>query len=291
MVMLASSVGPAEALLADLSKLVFLQEQQGWKIDRYEVDGMLSDALLSYCRVPPEQVKQSRWALDRRLKGAGGPLAQAYERSGRSLKGLDSLLHLHRVNLLFQSTQERAESDCPIYLEKDHGFMGEQTYPGRWSLGLEGGGRFGVALSEGNWSLGGGGGGRITINRVFKRRWTARLGLSSAGGAMLRPGAQSEALGLEMTIGLPMALRRQGAIWHHELELIPLMVGIPFATDLRPGIQIGATMGFSYLRVRQALPTMGFRLTLEALGGDDKQPAALAIRAGARMGFDWRLVP
>jgi len=106
----------------------------------------------------------------------------------------------------------------------------------------------------------------------------------------MSPASASEALSVEMTFGIPIALRRQGAIWHTEIEIEPELVGIPLVTALRPAVQFGIAAGFSYVRVRQALPTVGFRVTATTVSGDAERPSSLALRAGARVGFDWRLV-
>ncbi len=279
---------PAEALLGDLGKLVFLREQQGWKIDRYDVDSLLPDALLSMCRVPEEQRQQAAWELDRRLVASGGPLQSAYQKSGQ-MAGLESLLHLSRVQLLFDAARQRAESECPIYIEANHRFAGEQIHPGRWSLGGEGGGVFGVVNSSEGWSFGGGGNARLTINHVFRPRWSARLGLAVGGAALMSPTLSTEDMSVDLNLGIPIALRRHGTIWHTEVEVEPELVGIPFVTELRPAIQLGIAAGFSYVRVRQALPTVGFRMTVTRVAAGQDRPAALALRAGVRVGFDWRL--
>ena len=106
----------------------------------------------------------------------------------------------------------------------------------------------------------------------------------------MSPSLSTEGMSVEMTLGIPIALRRQGAIWHTEVEVEPELVGVPFVTELRPALQFGLAAGFSYVRVRQALPTVGFRITLTRVAGTEDQPAALALRAGARVGFDWRIV-
>ena len=141
---MASPLQPAEALLGDLEKLVFLREQQGWKIDRYDVESLMPDALLSMCRVPVEQRQQASWELDRRLKAMGAPLDSAYQNAGKTLRGLERLLRLTRVRLLFDVARTQAATDCPVYIEPNHQFAGEQIHPGRWSLGTEGGGVFGA---------------------------------------------------------------------------------------------------------------------------------------------------
>ena len=221
----------------------------------------------------------------------GAPLDSAYQNAGKTLRGLERLLRLTRVRLLFDVARTQAATDCPVYIEPNHQFAGEQIHPGRWSLGTEGGGVFGAVNSSEGWSFGGGGGGRLTINHVFRPRWSARVGFAGGGAALMTPTLSTEGVSVEMTFGIPMALRRQGAIWHTEVEVEPELVGVPFVTELRPAIQLGIAAGFSYVRVRQALPTVGFRITVTRVSASETQPAALALRAGARVGFDWRLVP
>ena len=74
-----------DGLMFDIRKIVATQEDLGWKIDKYEIEQMMPDALMSLCRVK----KPVRAAVLLRAKTwrnkKGGSLKEAVA-AGRNLK-------------------------------------------------------------------------------------------------------------------------------------------------------------------------------------------------------------
>ena len=72
-----------------------------------------------------------------------------------------------------------------------------------------------------------------------------------------------------------------------DLELAPLV----FFTDTDPrlsyGMRLGVTMGVSALRIRRIMPWAGLGLVTEYLFANSHRPHLVALRGGARVGFDW----
>ncbi|WP_233562407.1 hypothetical protein, partial [Sorangium cellulosum] len=87
-------------LLVDLEKMVEVQQSLGWTIDRYELDEIMSPALMSVCSATPETRVAALAALDRQIHERGGPVEEAFRRRGGDLDEVADLLFATRVRAL-----------------------------------------------------------------------------------------------------------------------------------------------------------------------------------------------
>ena len=85
----------SDGLMFDMRKIVATQEDLGWKIDKYEFEQMMPDALMSVCQTPQRirlaALRQSQTKRDR----LGGPLRKPKPKAAYSEE--PELLHASRV--------------------------------------------------------------------------------------------------------------------------------------------------------------------------------------------------
>src|SRR5262245_17063253 len=105
-----------DALIHDLSKLVDAQESTDWKIDRYEYEEMMPDALESVCATSAEIRAAARAELERQVRVMGGPVEEAYRRSGGDLSAVADLRFVTRVQTLLAEAMRRGPKECPFWI-------------------------------------------------------------------------------------------------------------------------------------------------------------------------------
>ena len=278
----------SDGLMFDMRKIVATQEDLGWKIDKYEIEQMMPDALMSVCQAPQRirlaALRQSQTKRDR----LGGPPEKA-KAEGRTLSEEPELLHASRVFELLEEATKRAPTECPIILATSDPFPGLQTSAQRWTLHLESGGLFVGQRAGGQTDIGAGGAGRLLLGWGFSQRRSILTGIEFGGNALFqRDDANANVnFPLQFTGALPFILRHHLLTIHHDLEVAPII----FFTedDLRPnfGARFGVTFGLSTLRIRSIMPWAGAGLALEYAFSNGHRPTVVALKGGARLGFDW----
>jgi hypothetical protein len=277
-----------EGLLHDVQKIVTVQQATGWKIDRYEYEEMLPDALLSVCAVQPSLRQATLDRIGRQIDALGGPVEEAFKRNGGDIDDLSELVFLTRVRNLLQTAMQRAANDCPFWLQPDTSFRGHQTDAYRFTLTGEGGGLVMLHLVSGTKPvIGAGGAGRLLVTRGFNTHWSLLFGGEFGGAALLAKTDTGTDLPIHFVAATPLVLRHHNLTWHYDFEIAP----VAFFTqdDLRPsfGGRVGALLGLSTLRVRRIMPWAGIGGAVEYLLVSHVREARVILKGGARVGFDW----
>ena len=276
----------SEALLFDIRKIVAAEQNTGWKIDKYELEDMMPDALVSVCRTPNAARRHALVMAERRVEQLGGPLSKALAK-GRKLAELTHLLQASRSQRLLAEALARAPKECPAWIKPTPSFSGIQTDAGRFTLHLEGGGQF-VAQRMGQRNdVGAGGTGRVLLGYGLSWRRTLLVGLELGGNALFRRGDESVDFPLQFVWAAPLVLRHHVLTFHHDLEVAPLLFFTDADTRPSYGVRFGVTVGVSTIRIRRIMPWAGLGLVTEYLFANAHRPNLVAIRGGARVGFDW----
>ncbi len=275
------------ALLHDLEKIVESKGNSGWKIDRYEIETMMPDALESVCGAPEKTRLEALERQARTVEALGGPIAEAYRKNGGKLGALSDLLAATRVHDLLAEALRRAPAECPFWLTPSPAFRGVQTDAYRFTLNLETDGLFLLRFTEGKFLPGAGGVGRLLLGRGLSERWSLLFGLEFGGWALLEQNEAQTNFPLEFIGAVPVVLRHVRKTWQYDLELGP--VAFLTQTDLRPSLggRVGVSIGVSTLRIRRIMPWAGLQLSAEFYPENDVRGAITVLKGGGRVGFDW----
>ena len=277
---------PEAALLADLEKIVESEQSVGWTIDRYELDEMMPTALLSVCRTPEDTRAAALATLDARIVALGGPVEEAFERSGRDLDAVADLLFATRVRALLDEAALRAPGECPFWLRPSPSFQGLQTDAYRLTLHVEGGGLLLLTRAEGKVVPGGGGAGRFLFGYGLDPRWTLLAGIEVGGHARFEQSDGATSFPISVVAATPVVLRHHRRTWHYDAELAPIGYFTQADTRVSPGLRGGALIGISTLRIRSIMPWAGIGVAFEYVFPTSFRDAGWNLRAGARVGFD-----
>ncbi|MGK4006585.1 hypothetical protein WMF31_28450 [Sorangium sp. So ce1036] len=294
----ATAAPPGEAprdlavvgLLVDLEKMVEMQQSLGWTIDRYEIDEMMSPALMSVCSAPPEARVAALDVLDARIRDLGGPVEEAFRRRGGDLGEVADLLFATRVRALLSEAMRRAhgpDAECPFWLRPSPAFRGRETDAYRTTLNLEGGGLVVLESADGRALLGAGGSARLLLGRGLNERWTFLAGGEFGGTAQLDQTETKTRFPISFVAALPLVLRHNDLTWHYEAEIASLAYFTQDDPRVSPGLRLGALVGVSALRVRNIMPWAGIGIALEHVLETHRRPAQWNLKTGARLGFDW----
>jgi hypothetical protein len=275
------------ALLHDLEKIVEAKANSGWKIDRYEIDAMMPDALQSVCATEEETRQNALLSQEKTIEALGGPIAEAYEKNGGKLSDLKDLLAATRVLDLLTEAIRRAPNECPFWIKPTRNFIGIQTDADRFTLNLETGGLLLIRASLGKFLPGGGGLGRLLVGRGLNEHWSLLFGLEIGGWALFEQSQTQTRFPIEIIGGAPFVIRRVQHTWHYDLEVAPAI--FLTASDLRPsmGGRLGMAIGVSALRIRGIMPWAGVQLSAEMFPETSYRPTITVLKGGARVGFDW----
>ncbi|WP_437736001.1 hypothetical protein [Sorangium sp. So ce1335] len=294
-------------LLVDLEKMVEVQQSLGWTIDRYELDEIMSPALMSVCSATPETRVAALAALDRRIRELGGPVEEAFRRRGGDLDEVADLLFATRVRALLHEAMRRAghgddtrltsdargtrapretSTECPFWLRPSPAFRGRETDAYRTTLNLEGGGLGALEAAQGRVLLGAGGSARLLLGRGINERWTFLAGGEFGGTAQFEQTETKTRFPIRFTAALPMVLRYHARTWHYEGELASIAYFTQDDLRVSPGLRVGTLIGVSALRVRGIMPWAGVGVAVEHVLETHQRPAQWNIKAGARVGFD-----
>ncbi len=298
----AEDPAPAEVMAAstahvmlDLRKIVELQASTGWKIDRYEFEAMMPNALVSLCAAS-ETVRAAVVASAEQAElRLGGPLDQAIDANGGRIDGLEELLFAARVARLAREAVARAPQECPRWVKPSDRVSALQTPVDRWFLVAEGGGQATIQFERGgaegvsNATLGGGGGGRILVGRAFGPAWSLRFGPDLSAKALVKRSGDTTSLPLQFQAGLPMVLRFARVSWFTSAEVAPLLLAVEGDDRLRGGGRLGFMVGRSALQLRGLVPWAGLGVEVEAFPSFDERPTLINLKGGLRAGVDWLL--
>jgi hypothetical protein len=277
------------ALYRDLERQVTVAGTAGWNIDRLELEGLLSDALGSVCRVDPLARRSLATWLDEQIAANGGPVEQAYAERGRRLGNVKLLLRLHRVKMLLAHAEQAAPQDCPFWVEIEEPFRGRQISDGRWQLTLGGGGK-GMLVTEGDRTdFSAGGAGRLLVGRVFDARSALYAGLELGATAAFPKDDLGNrgalVLGLDMVAPLVYRHTLTNAYW----ELEAGWLGRTTEEDLEridQGAHVGFSVGGRALRTRFFFPGAALGISWERTFTAPDGADVTTIKVGARVMFD-----
>lgn len=284
---------PGSAVLyRDLQRLVTVEAASGWKIDRLEVDSLLPEALMSVCRVPPAQrFALMRW-LDDRITAGGGPVEDAFVRSGGDLDAIAQLLETTRVQLTLRRALEVADDDCPFWIVPRGDFRGRQISDDRWQLSFGGGGKGIFVYQDDQADVYFGGAGRALIGRNLGDRWALYAGAEGGASASFPKdedgGRGALVLGLDLVV--PAVVRYRLVNTYLEAEAGYLVrVTEDDIDDLENGIHIGVSVGGRANRQRWFFPGAALGISYERTFPDGPDPRLQTIKIGFRVAIDMDL--
>ena len=276
------------ALLGDLEKIVEVQTSVGWKIDRYELEEMMADALLSVCRTTDDTRSAALTILDERLDAIGGPPEEAYRASGGKYKAIGPNLFVGRVRLLLEEAIRRADSECPFYIEQEPDFKGVQTDADRFSISASGGGLFTAQHWGGSvFEVGGGGAGRLMLSYGLSPRWSVMMGPELGLTAIFDQNEGSTNFPLQFVGAVPLVVRIRSVTWHYDIEAAPLGFFTTDEGEVSFGLRGGFLVGVSTIRIRGIMPWFGLGANVEYIFPTDTRGGLTLLKGGARVGFDW----
>jgi hypothetical protein len=282
-----------ESLLFDIRKVVEVQASSGWKIDRYEYEKMMPDALLSVCRTTEETRSFALAEAAREIVHLGGPLEEALKKNGNKIDDLKPLLFATRVEHVLAESMRRAPTECPIWLVPKKDFRSLQTGVDRFTLTVEGGGtgllQYATVHAPGTtgFTIGGGGGGRLLLGRGFGHTWSLRAGPEVGVIALVQRDKGMTALPLQFLGALPVVLRYTDISWHYNFEIAPLGLFTETDPEVRYGVRVGVMLGISTLQVRTFIPWAGIGGAVEVFPDTVGRPMLLNLKGGVRAGLDW----
>ena len=217
----------AAGLLADVERIVSVEQSLGWFVDRTAYEEVLPAMLQSVCRTSPAARIEARTELARRSRELGSA-RQLFVFAGRRLDGkTKEALFVERQLGALEHAMARADADCPFFVQPEPDFIGRQTDRNRFTLSLETGGMIQIRRTEGDWTFGGGGTGRILPGYGFGGAITVLAGAEFGGGAMIRPGAVPTQLAINYFPAIPVVVRFHDVSWHYDLELARLRCSRP----------------------------------------------------------------
>lgn len=279
----------AAALRADLLKIVELREQRGWGIDHYEIEGMLPDALLSYCAVPDAQRAEARDWMAEDLRATRAHVGAMQGLDGDALRAAPAVLSASRALGLIAAAAAHA-GHCPFTIAQSNGFRGRQFDAEGFTLHAEGGGLASLGSRGGGLRFGGGGAGRLSVGHGLGLRHHVRVGVELGGAALIDEKIRADDVAVDFLLAVPIALRRQWGPYLADVELAALALGNPLSGEtVRYGGRAAVLVGVSALRVRSFLPWTGLVVMGEWVAPRGVGAAYWSLRAGIRIGFGWRI--
>lgn len=277
----------ADALYRDLRRIVAIEEDTEWVVDRTIYEDVLGSTLKSVCQVSPlNRAELSTW-LDEQIRLEGGA-SRARFADGEDLDELSETQTLERVSGLLAYAEQHASADCPYWLETSDNFESVHGNFGRLVILGESFGGGSLLLRRGSKArVGGGGGGRLMLGSGLSRSLTFVSGLEVTASATLR---ENSAGALNPTVNIlvavPMILRISDSHWFYDFEFT---AGAQVDDDegLAPMFRAAFSPGIAALRVGDILPYAGLWVGYEYLGPFDEGSPTHAIRLGTRVGFNF----
>ena len=277
------------ALYRDLERQVTVAGAAGWSIDRLELEGLLSDALLSVCRVDPLARRSLATWLDEQIAANGGPLERAYRERGKRMSRVSLLVKLHRVRRLLAQADAAAAQDCPFWVEIEEPFRGRQISDGRWQLTLGGGGKAMLVHEGDRTDFSAGGAGRMLFGKVLDARSALYAGLELGATAAFPKDELGNrgnlVLGLDVVAPLVYRHTLTNAYWEVEVGWL----GRTTEEDLErvdQGAHIGLSVGGRALRTRFFFPGAALGISWERTFTAPDGADVTTLKVGARVAFD-----
>jgi hypothetical protein len=289
----AAMQATVDSLAFDMRKVVEVQASSGWKIDRYEYEKMMPDALLSVCRTTDETRSLTLAQLEREVVRLGGPLEDALKKNGNKIDELKPLLFATRVAHTLAEALRRAPAECPLWVMPQPNFRSVQAGVDRFTLTVEGGGtgllQYAAKHPAGSngFTIGGGGGGRLLLGRGFGHVWSVRTGAELGVIALVQREKNSTSLPLQFMGAIPLVIRYTDISWHYNFEVAPLAMFTESEPSLRYGVRLGLMIGISALQVRSFIPWAGVGGAVEVFPDASGRPLLLNLKGGVRAGLDW----
>lgn len=268
------------SLLFDMQKVVDVQHSAGWKIDKYEYEAMMPDALMSVCRTTEETRSSALTQARREVTRLSGDAPEELQRA-------------ERVAHLLEEAVRRAPTDCPPWVEQQRDFRALQAGVNRFVLSVEasGSGMVQHASSHPDGTTGfrgaRGGGGRLLLGRGYGHHWSVRVGPEVNVHMLVRQQANPAELPLQIQAALPIVARYTAVSWHYNVEVAPLLMLTD--ADLVPRYcgRLGVLIGISRLKTRSVIPWAGLALMVELFPRMNGGEMLLNLKGGVRVGFDW----
>jgi hypothetical protein len=282
-----------ESLLYDIEKIVEVQRSGGWKIDRYEYEEMMPDALLSVCQTTDETRSSALNEARHEVVRLGGPLDRALENNGGRLDELKALLSASRVAHLLEEAVRRAPTECSPWMKPQQDFKALQAGVNRFILSIEGSGPGMVQYASlhpdatTGFRATRGAGGRLMLGWGFGHHWSLRVGPELNLDMLVRRPGNTTDLPIQVQGALPIVVRYTKVSWHYNLEMAPLVMLTNKDPLPRPGGRVGLMIGISRLKQRHVIPWAGVGVTVEMFPGMEGAPMLLNLKAGLRAGIDW----
>ncbi len=276
------------ALYIDLTKSVQLSNDTGWVIDRVQLENNSEAAMRSVCQVEPERRRTLEAWLDQRIQTLGGSAKRVYEQHGKDLGAVGDILELERVRALLKFANERADADCPFWLEPTPGFRGVQSDAERLVILADTLGYGSLILERDNAALGGGGGGRLFVGYGLDATWTLAIGGEVGGsGAFVKNEMGKRGIDTTFNAALPVLLRLTRYSRMFDLEVAPIVRFDPDTDILPPGVRTSVAVGFSTTRSAAFMPYALLWLAYEYHPADNRGPEDHSVHIGTRVGVDW----
>ncbi len=277
----------ARGLLADVERIVDIQETLGWYVDERAYEDVRDPMMRSVCKAMPEVRQRALEVMgDRVMASESAP--DLYEASGRHVTSevARARSEQRQYDALSRAVRD-ATKDCPYWDEPEIGFEGRQTDRNRFTLSLETGGLVQIRRSEETWTYGGGGAGRILSGYGFDGKLSLLAGVEFGGGGLLIPGSDPTQFAINYFPALPVVLRWHKSNMHYDLEVAPVGLFQASDTSLSYGGRVGLGGGFSALRTQGVMPWAGMAIAYEHHVESGGRPKTHFLRGGIRVGFVW----
>lgn len=276
----------AAGLLADVERIVDIQETLGWYLDDDAYEDVRDAMMRSVCKATPEvRARALEHVADAALEA--GDAATLYAAAKEMTDEAEEALTAQRRHEVLSRAVGEASDSCPFWDKPDLSFEGRQTDRNRFTLSLETGGLLQVRRTEETWTYGGGGAGRLLAGYGFGGDFSMLAGAEFGGGALLVPDTDPTELAIHYFPALPVVFRLHRSNFHYDLELAP--VGLFQANDwsLSYGGRVGIGGGFSALRTQGLMPWAGLAVAYEYFPENGGRSRASFFRGGVRVGFVW----
>ncbi|MBV71056.1 MAG: hypothetical protein CMH52_06855 [Myxococcales bacterium] len=278
----------AEGLVRDMVTLVSTAEQQLWQIDHYEYQDLMSDALILVC-VADQKTRQAALALfGQSQEKLGGDPSKIWSEANKDEPKVKELLTISRSKTLLSKALQVADQQCPFILTQKAVYTERHRVTDRFFMAFQGGGLMNIRFADEN-RAGGGGSGRIDFGHGLGPFWSLRMGLEMGGAGLFDEKVDAGDIDLMFYFATPITLRHRKRLWHQDVELAPVALGLPWQDEMRFGGRIGGLFGLTYARLGMIQPWGGLKVAVEYIPGQNGQEELVTMRLGLRFGFDLHL--
>jgi len=279
----------AEALRRDLLSIVAIAEQQVWNIDRYEIEDLMSKALVCVCRTTPAVRELTARILQDDIRSLGGPALDAWVKNGKDIDEISTLMTHERTAKLLDRARREADKDCPFHFESKTPYEERNRATHRLFISTEGGGLLNTRFMNGEVFAGGGGSGRFMVGYGLDPDWSVRLGAEMGGAGLVDKSLATEDVNLDFYTAVPLVFRHRSMIWHQDIEVAGVAFGAPWNGTPRFAARVGGLIGLTYTRIGILQPWGGLKLSGEYAPKTSTDAAMTTIRIGFRFGINFHL--